>query len=230
MMSFSFKIFSIAYIVASILSLFFIDVDKPITELILKIFSLQFLSFLYLSSSQKINYWYLLILMSSVVSDALFIFEEDFLKGGVFLLLLNRVLYLIIARKAMYKTKLKTLLTYLIPGLILFLIISVLLRPYLKELSYSIFIICFLNATIVGITFFNFLNKMSKENLFFFLGIFLIITADFLIAYNKYIDYKLYYVVTYTIVYYVARYLICVSMIEKKRVFNHSVLKKRLRI
>ena len=108
-MSFSFKIFSIAYVVASILSLFFIDVDKPITELILKIFSLQFFSFLYLSSSQKINYWYLLILMSSVVSDALFIFEDDFLKGGVFLLLLNRVLYLIIARKAMYKTKLKQL-------------------------------------------------------------------------------------------------------------------------
>ncbi|WP_417800218.1 lysoplasmalogenase family protein [Tenacibaculum sp.] len=229
-MSFSFKTFSIAYIVASILSLFFIDVDKPITELIFKIFSLQFLSFLYLSSSQKINYWYLLILMSSVVSDALLIFEDDFIKGGVFFLLLNRVLYLIIARKAMHKTKLKTLLAYLIPGLILFLIISYLLRPYLKELSYSIFIICFLNATIVGITFFNFLNKMSKENLFFFLGIFLIITADFLIVYNKYVDYKLYYVIAYTIVYYIARYLICVSMIKKKSGFNHLILKKRLRI
>lgn len=215
MKSLSFKVFSIAYAIACITSLFFIDVDKSINELILKIVSLLFLSFLYLNSSQKINYFYILILMSSIVSDALLIFDEDFLKAGVLLLLLNRVLYLILARRDMYKTKFKTLLTYLIPGLILFVIMSYLLRPYLKELSYSIFAICFLNATIVGMTFFNFLNKMSKENLFFFLGIFLIITSDFLIAYNKYIDYKLYFVIIYTITYYIARYLICYSMIKK---------------
>lgn len=215
-MSLSFKVFSVAYVIACVASLFFIDVDKSITELILKIFSLLFLSFLYLNSAKKINYFYTLILMSSIVSDALLIFDEDFLKAGVLLLLLNRVLYLIIARKDMYKTKFKTLLTYLIPGLILFIIMSYLLRPYLKELSFSIYAICFLNATIVGMTFFNFLNKMSKENLFFFVGIFLIITSDFLIAYNKYIDYRLYYVIIYTIMYYVARYLICYSMIKKR--------------
>lgn len=215
MKSLSFKVFSIAYAIACITSLFFIDVDKSINELILKIVSLLFLSFLYLNSSQKINYFYILILMSSIVSDALLIFDEDFLKAGVLLLLLNRVLYFILAKKSMLKTTIKSLLTYLVPGFIIFLIISYLLKPYLVEISFSVFFISLLDAIVIGLTFFNFLNKMTRNNLFFFLGIFLITTADFLMAYNKFVDYQLFIVVIYTVMYYIARYLICYTMIKK---------------
>ena len=215
MKSLSFKVFSIAYAIACITSLFFIDVDKSINELILKIVSLLFLSFLYLNSSQKINYFYILILMSSIVSDALLIFDEDFLKAGALLLLLNRVLYFILAKKSMLKTTIKSLLTYLVPGFIIFLIISYLLKPYLVEISFSVFFISLLDAIVIGLTFFNFLNKMTRNNLFFFLGIFLITTADFLMAYNKFVDYQLFIVIIYTVMYYRARYLICYMMIKK---------------
>lgn len=81
----------------------------------------------------------------------------------------------------------------------------------------SIFMICLLNLIVIGVSFYQYLYNMTKDNLYFMLGIFLITLADFIIAFNKFLDYQLYYVVLYTVMYYVARYLICVAMIKEKR-------------
>ena len=207
--------YSLAYFSACLISLFFIDTNASITEMIVKIMALVFLSFLYLSSSKKINYFYLFILMNSLASDTFLIFDDDFLLLGTSLLLANRILYIIIARKAFLETKTNILLTYLIPSLLLFAIIFVLLRPYLQEISLSFLFMGISSSIIIGLAFFNYLNKMNTKNKFFLFGVLLIVTADVLIAINKFLDYLLVYVIIYTSMYYVARYLICQSMIER---------------
>ncbi|WNW02228.1 lysoplasmalogenase family protein [Tenacibaculum sp. HL-MS23] len=215
-MSRSFKAYSLVYFSACLLSLFFIDIDKSITEMVIKVFSLMFLSFLYLSSSKKINYFYVFILMNSIASDAFLIFDDDFMMFGILLLLINRFLYIILARKALFNTSVKILLTYLIPSLLLFITIFVLLKPYIQEISLPFFLMGITSAIMIGLSFFNYLKAMNKKNMFFLFGILLIVIADILIAFNKFLDYHILLVIVYTIMYYIARYLICLSMIDKK--------------
>mgnify|MGYP005988672849 CR=1 FL=1 len=215
-MSRSFKAYSLVYFSACLLSLFFIDTDKSIKEMVIKVFSLMFLSFLYLSSSKKINYFYVFILMNSIASDAFLIFDDDFMMFGILLLLINRFLYIILARKALFNTSVKILLTYLIPSLLLFVTIFILLKPYIQEISLPFFLMGITSAIMIGLSFFNYLKTMNKKNMFFLFGILLIVIADILIAFNKFLDYHILLVVVYTIMYYIARYLICLSMIDKK--------------
>ena len=72
------------------------------------------------------------------------------------------------------------------------------------------------SAIMIGLSFFNYLKAMNKKNMFFLFGILLIVIADILIAFNKFLDYHILLVIVYTIMYYIARYLICLSMIDKK--------------
>ena len=212
------NLYSVAYFLTCFVSLFFIDTGNSITEMIIKILSLMSLSFLYLSTSKKIDYFYLLILMNSIASDTFLIFDDVFMMLGIFLLLANRVLYIIISRRALFETKPKMLLIYVIPSLLLFTTIFVLLKPYLQEISLSFLSMGITSAIMIGLAFFNYLNEMNKKSKFFLFGILLIVTADVLIAFNKFLDYSLVYVIVYTAMYYVARYLICLSMIERKKI------------
>ncbi|WP_435260750.1 lysoplasmalogenase family protein [Tenacibaculum sp. nBUS_03] len=207
--------YSILYFLISLLSLFFID-NEAILELVLKLLSLTFLSFLYLSTSKKINYWYVLVLLSSIASDTSLIFDSDLLVVGTVLLIVNRILYIIISRRALYRTNLKTLTFYFVICLLVFVVIYILLKPYLQEISYIFISLGITSAIMILFAFLNYLNKMNTKNKLFLFGLFLIITGDILMAFNKFLDYRMAYVITYSIIYYVARYLICESMIVNK--------------
>ncbi|WP_275316654.1 lysoplasmalogenase family protein [Tenacibaculum bernardetii] len=216
-MKLSFKLYSAVYFLACFVSLFYIDTEDDFLEMILKISSLTFLAFLYISVSKKINYWYILILMCSIASDAFFIFDPDFLREGVYLVLVNRFLYFIILKDTVLGLKFKYLRNYIIPGFFLFVIISYLLSPYLKDMMNVVFVICFFNISLIVVAYFHFLKRDDRQNRFFFLAVFLIGIADFLLAFNKYLEYNLIMVIIYTVMYYIARYLICLSIIEEKQ-------------
>ncbi|SEC30681.1 YhhN-like protein [Tenacibaculum sp. MAR_2009_124] len=209
------KKFAILYFIASVLSLVFIDNDS-IIELVLKLLSLTFLSFMYLNRSRVINIWYLLVLLFSIASDAFLIFDTDLLFIGSMLLIINRFLYIIIARRAIFQTKLHLLIFYLVLCLLLFVVIYIILRPYLKEILGIFMTMGFSSCVMLLFAYLNYLNRMNRRNKYFLFGLFLIITADVLMIFNKFLDYNILYVIAYTSIYYVARYLICESMIVGK--------------
>lgn len=214
-MGLKFKIYTTIYFLACFVSLFFIDAGTSLEEMVVKILSLVFLAFLYISVSKDINYWYILILMCIIGSDSFFVFDPDFLTEGVILVLIERFLYFIILRKTLSKIKIVSLLTYMIPGILIFGTVLYIYLPYLKDMLGTLFIICFFNITLISVAYLNFLQKNDQKNLFFLLGIFMISAVDFLLVYNKYLEYNFYYVIAYTLVYYVSRYLICYSIIEE---------------
>ena len=222
MNSSSFKIYNIVYFLICVLSLFFIDNNESVNEMILKILTVVITAFMYLTYTSKINYWYLLLLMLCVAADALLIFDQDFLKLGSLLVILTRFIYLILLRETILNAKLEVILSYLIPSTFGFIILSYILNSFIENVLLSMYIICFLNLIVISVSFYKYLNNMTKDNLYFMSGIFLIATADFLIAFNKYFDYQLYYVIIYTVMYYIARYLICVAMIKEKRYRSYS--------
>ena len=215
-MGLKFKIYTTIYFLACFVSLFFIDAGTSLEEMVVKILSLVFLAFLYISVSKDINYWYILILMCIIGSDSFFVFDPDFLTEGVILVLIERFLYFIILRKTLSKIKIVSLLTYMIPGILIFGTVLYIYLPYLKDMLGTLFIICFFNITLISVAYLNFLQKNDQKNLFFLLGIFMISAVDFLMVYNKYLDYNFYYVIGYTLTYYTSRYLICYSIIEER--------------
>lgn len=215
-MGLKFKIYTTIYFLACFVSLFFIDAGTSLEEMVVKILSLVFLAFLYISVSKDINYWYILILMCIIGSDSFFVFDPDFLTEGVILVLIERFLYFIILRKTLSKIKIVSLLTYMIPGILIFGTLLYIYLPYLKDMLGTLFVICFFNITLISVAYLNFLQKNDQKNLFFLLGIFMISAVDFLMVYNKYLDYNFYYVIGYTLTYYTARYLICYSIIEER--------------
>lgn len=211
-----FNIYTVAYIVACFASLFFIDTNSSLAEMNLKITSLVVLAFMYIGISKKIDFWYIFILMTSIAADSFFVYDPDFLMQGVVLVLINRILYFIFLRKKIAKIKLSSLLIYLIPGFVIFGVILYMFSPHLKNMLNILFVICFCNISLISIAYFNFLKNNNKKNLFFLLGVFMISAGDFFIVYNKYLEYNLFFVLGYTTIYYVARYLICFSVIEDR--------------
>ena len=216
-MDLKFKIYSTVYFIACFISLFFIDVGASLEEMVVKLTSLVFLAFLYISVSKKINYWYILILMCSIGSDSFFIFDPDFLREGLVLVIVERVLYFVILRKTLSKIEMGSVKKYVIPGVFVFIMSSYLLSPYVENMLIAFFIICFLNLGLIGVAFFHLIQKKDRQNIQFFLGVFLIGIADFFLAFNRYLEYSIIMVIIYTVMYYIARYLICISIIEEKR-------------
>lgn len=212
-MAIKFNLFTILYIVFSSLSLFFIDRGLHMIELVFKLLSLISLSFLYLEESKAINIWYLLVILSSIVSDALFVFDDDFLMLSMNLLLLNRFFYIMIKKDVLKEISKTTLFKYSIPFFIFFLVIFPLFRNHLKSYFAPVLIIGLLSTVMTLLAFINYLRRITKKNKFFFLGLLLIVFSDVLIAYNKFIDYNFKVVLIYSITYYVARFLICNAMI-----------------
>ena len=154
--------------------------------------------------------------MFSIISDTFLVYDNTFLIIGTLFLLVNRVLYIIISRRAFFNTDRKTLFLYFIPFFTVFVLVFPLLKSYLRQLSYTILLMGLLSTIMALFAFINYLNKMTNKNKFFLFGILLIIISDILTAYNKFLDYEFFYVVVYSILYYVARYLICRAMIIDK--------------
>ncbi|WP_440879769.1 lysoplasmalogenase family protein [Tenacibaculum sp. C7A-26P2] len=204
--------YTLLYLTISLLSFIFIDNDSTI-ELILKLLSILSLTFMYLNKTRIINYYYLLVLLFSMASDAFLIFSEDFLFIGSLPLIANRFLYIIIASKAIIQTKLKFLIFYLFLSLLVFIVIYTILKPYIQEIV-EIFIVMGLSSVVMVLfSYINYLNKMNRRNKLYFIGLFLLVFADILMTFNNFIDYDIMYVFSYTFIYYIARYLICDSMI-----------------
>ena len=215
-MPFKENLYLILFCITSLISLFFIDSDTDALELFFKLASIISLLLLYLKKTKKINVWYILILVFSCFYTFFLIYDTDFLAIGTFLMIVNRAIYVIIALKLMLRINYKKVTIYLLTFLIPVVVIFPQLKEHLEGLSFPILTIGLLSALMCALAYTNYLKKMNHQNKFFLLGLLLFVIADILITINRFIDYKFYFVVIYTSIYYVARYLICSAMINEK--------------
>ncbi len=211
-----FDFYFLLFCTSSLASLFFIDEGYGVLELGFKLTSIISLLFFYLTKTKRINVWYILILIFSCFYTFFLVYDVEFLALGTFLMIVNRAIYVIIAQQLMVKVNRKKLILYLLTFLIPVAVIFPQLKSHLKGLSYPILAIGLLSALMCSLAFANYLKKMNTQNKFFLLGLLLLVIADILITFNKFIDYKFYYVIIYTSIYYLARYLICKAMIVEK--------------
>ena len=206
----------LAFVLIAILSLFFIDKGHNLIELSLKLISIVFLFFYYLRKTKKINYWYIIVVVFSCLSSSLLVFDVKFLALGTLFMIFNRLLYIIISRRAVSKQNYKKLLMFILIFFVPIIIIFPQLKSNLKELTYPILLIGVLSAIMSSFAFVNYFNKMIVGNKYFVYGMLLFVLADLLTVYNQFINYNFYYVIVYTSLYFVARYFVCEAMILNK--------------
>ncbi|SNR16019.1 lysoplasmalogenase family protein [Tenacibaculum jejuense] len=208
--------FTILYTLASLLVLYVVTLEDLNFEFAVKLVALLSLSFLYLETTPKVNYWYVVILLFSIVSDSLFVFEENFYHEALFLLILNRFLYIIIIYHSILKYPLKTLLFYAVPFTFIFSMIYLILYEYVEEIQLLVFVMGLASICLVLFAFLNLLSKNNKKAFYFFLAALIFPIADVLTAISNYISPSPYFIIVYHFMYYFARYLIYKSMILKK--------------
>lgn len=215
-MPFKENLYLILFCIASLVSLFFIDRDNDVLELTFKLASIISLLLLYLKKTKKISVWYILILVFSCFYTFFLIYDADFIAYGTFLMVVNRAIYVIIALKLMSVINYKKITIYLLTFLIPVVVIFPQFKSHLEGLSSPILAIGLLSALMCALAFTNYLKKMNTQNKLFLFGLLLLVIADILITINRFIDYKFYFVIIYTSMYYLARYLICNAMINEK--------------
>lgn len=206
---------TVCYVVSSLLVLLYVN-QNLLYEFVFKVSSLVCLSFLYLIKSNRIHFWYLMVLLFSIVSDSLLVYGNDLILQGAIFLLLSRIAYIIIVKNTVYKHSLKIILKYSIPFLITFLIFFSLVYSKLGNLFYISLGFGFLSIVIGLLSFLDYLDKNTTKSFYFFLGIFMLIIGDVLMTISNFIEEKQTYIIVYHILYYVALYIICSSMIVKK--------------
>jgi len=214
----SFKINSkkLVYVIIATLSLFFIDNGNSIIELLIKLTSIFILFFYYITKTKAINYYYVLVMLLSCFVSSFLIYDITYLLLGASLMFANRILYVLISRKAMRKVNYKMLVTFFLIFLIPVVVIYPQLKTNLGQLTYPVLGIALTSVIMCSFAFVNYFTKMIIKNKFYVFGMLLFVFADTLMVYNSFINYNIIYVIIYTSVYYLARYLVCESLIVEK--------------
>ena len=207
------------FILLSFISLFFIDRDA-VFELIFKLGADISLLVFYLASTKKINKWYLFVLIDYclmayfLIYDGTLLFGVDYLLIGTFLMIFNRIFYIAVPLKSIYKIQKKKLFTYSLLFFIPAFVALPLIISFLNQFSIFAIIIGVLSALMCSFAFLRNLTFNSSKNAMFFIALLILAIADFLIVYNKFILYDIFIVITYSTLYYLSRYLICKSLIK----------------
>ncbi len=208
------------YFLASLLVIFSLVIRNVNLEFAMKLIALISLSFLYLETTTKVNYLYVFILLISILSDSFFVLEEHFYYNGLFLLVLNRFLYIVLIRRTILIYSIKKIVFYSLPFLLTFVMIYTLLFESMTDIKTSSFLLGIFSVILLLFTFLNLLNKNSNKSKYFFFGTTILPFADAISAIAYYIEANLVYVIIYHVMYYSARYLIFKSMVSERKL-NH---------
>ncbi|WP_299621646.1 lysoplasmalogenase family protein [uncultured Tenacibaculum sp.] len=208
--------FTALYLIASLLVLYVVTLGDLNVEFAVKLAALLSLSFLYLETTPKVNYWYVIILLFSILSDSLFVFEEHFFYAALSLLIVNRFIYIIIIHPSVLKYPVRSIIIYAIPFVFIFSMIYLILYEYIVEIQFLVFLMGVVSISLILFAFLNLLTKNNRKAIYFFVSTLLFPFADIITIISAYIEQHWYYVVIYHFLYYVGRYLMYKSMILKK--------------
>lgn len=210
--------FEVAYIILTLLVLYSIYTKTLMFELVVKVLALLIIAFFYLNSKiNRVNWYYIFALSSSLISDSLYVFEDKFMSEATVFLLLNRVFFLLIVKDVLYRYPIKNLLLYSIPFFITFTLIFYQLYGFLDNFLYISMFYGVVTVVLGVFSFLNYLHKSTIENFNFLLGVLLFVASDSLMVITNFLDERTVYIMVYHAIYYIAMFIMCKSVILQKK-------------
>lgn len=210
-------LFTVFYTVIFISVVFLVTTQQRDTEAIVKLCLMPTLFIMYLTYTNKVNYYYLVILGISWVGDYGVSYNNltPFLYIGMNAFTIANIIYIWFLRKELKKVPTDVVIYSSVPFLISIGIVFYLINEGLGEFFYYILIHGIVVSILGTIVFLNFMYNNSKANFWMFIGVFMFIIADCLFAIFRFFDPKNVYIVVVTSLYSIAQYIICRAMIKK---------------
>ncbi|QTD38441.1 lysoplasmalogenase [Polaribacter batillariae] len=173
------------------------------------------LTIVYLVSVKKPNFWYVSALFFSFWGDVFLLFKEKFFLFGLASFLLAHVLFIKISTSFLKKVKPYKLLIVSVPFALIFISLLSVLKDGLGNLLLPVIIYGITISTFGVVALLNYLQEKSTANLWLFLGAFIFVISDSVLAINKFYEAKEMYGFIIMATYVVAQYLICKAFIVK---------------
>lgn len=169
----------------------------------------------YLVAVKKSNFWYVSALFFSFWGDVLLLFKEQYFVFGLASFLVAHILYIKITAGFIKKISFQKIVLACIPFLTFLITLLYLIIDNLGEMKIAVIVYGIVISTFGVVSFLNYLQAKSTENLWLFLGTLIFIISDTLIALDKFYEPKEIYAVSVMLTYIVAQYLICKAIIVK---------------
>ena len=220
------KIFIYLFLITSIFDVVFKYTDNQINEFSSELIGVVSLICFYINSTKNINKLYLTVLIISCIFPYLFIhnssiiFNVELLYIATLLIAINKVLYSIIAIQSIPKINKKNSAIYMIILAIYvspILIIIPFIGSFLENFLLPVIIVSIIDALMCYFAFLKLYLNPSKKNIFYLIGLTLLVIVDFLFVYDKFISSNIIIVMAFSSMTYISRFLICMAMIEDKK-------------
>mgnify|MGYP005996690903 CR=1 FL=1 len=206
---------SILFLIVVVLHIYGL-IDKEILAFFTKPLLMVTLVLVYLVSVKRPNFWYVSALFFSFWGDVFLLFKDEFFLFGLASFLLAHILFIKISAGFLKKISMQKVVLISLPFVLYLLGLLYIIEENLGEmlipvLFYGVTISCFGIVTLL-----NYIQEKTTENMWLFLGAFIFIISDSLIAINKFHEPKVIYSISIMLTYTVAQYLICKAVIVKE--------------
>jgi len=208
------KTLILLYFLVSIVEIIGIVLEQRILLLIFKPLIIPILGLTYINSVDKINKWYLLVLVLSFLGDVFLLFSgSNYFILGLGSFLLAHIVYIKIVKKDLKLFTLKKIIVAAFPFVLIFIFLISILYQNLGGMLAPVIIYGLTISVFGAISFYNYLEKKSNVSLLLALGAVIFIASDAMIALQKFHEPKSLYPVAIMITYVLAQYLIFKYMI-----------------
>lgn len=210
-------IYLLPFVIVAVLDIYAVGFSIRELEVWVKPMIIPTLFFYYILCVRRVNYWYIGALSFSFIGDLFLLNEDNYFLFGVLVFLIVHLIYMKIFFDFLKRVSLKR---------------SV--KPYLISLavlSVIVFFIAYFTGNILGflfiyglvlivsalLTYLNLFYGKRKGDFLLFLGAFIFVTSNSFIALNMfYVDKIVFMSIMNMLLYILAQYFICLSMIYKQ--------------
>ena len=207
---------TILFLIVSVIDIWAVLNHKDELRVFAKPLIMTFLALVYLVASDKPNFWFVLGLFFSFLGDVFLLFSaENFFMYGLGAFLVAHIMYIKITAGFLKKQSLTVMITSVIPFVLSSAALLFLIKDNLGEMTLPVVVYAIVISTFGAVAFLNYRNEKSTANLWLFLGAFLFIISDSMIAINRFYEAKEMYGLLIMITYIIAQYLICKAMVVK---------------
>ena len=207
---------SILFVVVSVLHVIGLKMDyglafatKPMIMITLIV--------LYVAGTSRFRFLYFFGMVFSLIGDVLLDFDDWFFMYGLIAFLLAHVCYIAVSSKFLPKISALKVLIHSLPFLAIYGTLLYIIYPNLGGLLIPVIVYGVVISTFGIIAFLVYTQNKSKENLWLFLGAFIFIISDSILALNKFHESSEFLSLAIMITYIFAQYLICRAMIERSK-------------
>ncbi len=195
--------------------------ENTFLEMISKPLIIITLIIVYLSGIKSFSFRYFFGLVFSLAGDIILEFAEgstEFLfTYGLAAFLIAHLFFIAVSSKYLNKVSAPKILTHSLPFLVIYGTLLYVIYPNLGSLLIPVIVYGIIISTFGVITLLVYTQNRSKENLWLFLGAFIFIVSDSILALNKFHESTEFLSLAIMITYISAQYLICRAMMEKSK-------------